>query len=120
MRPNERGSTHRRLLHALAHEALEAQDGAVEPDRGRGQRIVAEVRFMRVWLRGFDGACSVLTTDEARTVAASLQGAGLRQDAFQRAYGLTYYFDARGIRDEAVIRFEPFLPHGEVACSGCG
>ncbi len=81
---------------------------------------IAEVRSARGWLRGFDGACSVLPTERAREVAASLRAAGLRQDAFQRAYGLTYHFRIRRVRDEAVVRFEPVLPHGVVACSGCG
>lgn len=80
----------------------------------------SRVRSAEGWLRGFGGACADLTTDEARTVAEALEDAGLAQDVFQEAYGLSYYFNDRGVRNEAVIRFEPILPHGEVACSGCG
>jgi hypothetical protein len=81
---------------------------------------VADVRFAGGWLRGFDGTCSVLTTAGARTVALALHHAGLRQDVFQQAYGLTYSFESRGVRNQAVLRFEPILPHDEVACTGCG
>lgn len=81
---------------------------------------VADVRFAGGWLRGFGGTCSVLATAEARTVALALEDAGLRRDVFQQAYGLTYSFEARGVRKQAVFRFEPILPHGEIGCSGCG
>lgn len=91
-----------------------------EPAEGPLRAGVVDVRSAEGWLRGFRGACSVLSTAEARTVAETLEHAGLRRDVFQRAYGLTYYLESRGVRNEAVIRFEPILPHGEVGCSGCG
>lgn len=80
----------------------------------------APVRSLGGWLESFGGACAELSTDRARAVAEALEGAGLWQDVFQRWYGLTYYVEARGVRNEAFVRFEPILPHGEAACSGCG
>jgi hypothetical protein len=73
------------------------------------------------WLRGFSGDCSELTTEEARGVSRDLEDVGLRQDEFQRPYALTYYLQApHSVSNEAVVRFEPILPHGEVGCSSCG
>ena len=74
------------------------------------------------WMRRFGGGCSRVTTGEARVVAGALAGAGFRQDEeFQTAYALTYYLAPRGaVRNEIAIRFEPILPHGEVACTSCG
>jgi hypothetical protein len=84
---------------------------------------ISHVRSVGGWLRGFGGACSDLTTEEARSVSEALEGEGVvRQDEFQWAYGLTYYYylKAYGPSRTVVLRFEPILPHGEVACSGCG
>ncbi|HEX6329860.1 MAG TPA: hypothetical protein VF129_01030 [Actinomycetota bacterium] len=73
------------------------------------------------WLRGFDGACSRLTIGQARRVADWLEDGGVRQDEFRQMYGLTYYFHApRSVASEAVLRFEPILPHGEIGCTSCG
>ena len=81
-----------------------------------------DVSNVEAWLRGFGGGCSSVTTEDARTVAEALGDAGFGQDEeFQKAYALTYYFEGRGvIRNEAVIRFDPILPHGEVGCASCG
>ncbi|HEX6230868.1 MAG TPA: hypothetical protein VF029_04090 [Actinomycetota bacterium] len=82
---------------------------------------VFDVRSRGLWLRGFDAGCSALTTEDARAVARALEDAGHAEDEFQNVYGLTYYVDATGpVGNDAVIRFEPILPHGEVGCSGCG
>jgi hypothetical protein len=82
---------------------------------------VSDVRSDGGWLRGFGGGCSVLRTEDAREVAAALERAGFGQDEFQRWYGLVYYSEGRGpVRNEAVIRFEPILPHGKAGCSACG
>jgi len=98
-----------RILRWLPEEAAEPLRAAISDVRSDGG-----------WLRGFGGGCSVLPTEEARTVAAALEAAGFAQDEFQRAYGLVYYLEGLGSVSEAVIRFEPILPHGKAGCSGCG
>jgi hypothetical protein len=114
--------------YAVCYQALQ---GRIEPARilrwlpAQAARLLGTTDPAVVsdadWLRGFRGACSDLTTDEAREVADALEGAGLGQDEFQQAYGLTYYVEAgSSVPKEVVIRFEPILPHGEVGCSGCG
>ena len=94
-------------LPASAAELMRSRASDVEPD---------ERRFRRS-----RGRCSDLPTEEARAVAEALEEAGLRQDPFQSPYALTYYLRAPGPAwKEAVVRFEPILPHGEVGCSSCG
>ena len=67
--------------------------------------------------------CSVVTTEEARTIVGWLQGAGLQQG--DSTYNLNYWFEVRATPDqpdppEASIGFEPVLPDGQSTCSDCG
>jgi hypothetical protein len=73
-------------------------------------------------LRGSSGGCSVVTTDDARAVAAAFQDGAFRQDLeFREMYALTYHVRGGGaVRNEAAIRFDPILPHGEAGCTSCG
>jgi hypothetical protein len=66
------------------------------------------------------GGCFDVTTEEARSLAKALDGAG---PAFARkggAINLIYGFDAPGPSRQVGISFDPYLPHGEVTCSACG
>jgi hypothetical protein len=70
--------------------------------------------------RGAGPGCFAVTTNEARSLAKALDGAG---PAFARkggAINLNYKFDAPGPSRQVWITFDPFLPHGEVTCSACG
>ena len=66
------------------------------------------------------------TTEDARALAQALDQVGLEQSHTQNAWGLEYHFDppvpiAPGpIENTISVWFEPYLPHGEVTCSGCG
>ena len=67
--------------------------------------------------------CSVVTTEEARTILGWLQGAGLQQG--DSTYVLNYSFEVRATTSqpdppEAGIKFEPVLPDGQWICSACG
>ncbi len=64
--------------------------------------------------------CTDLTTEEARALAEALNAAGLEQFKDRRVtpYVLAYRLEAPG-RIRAIM-FEPYLPHGEITCSGCG
>jgi len=77
------------------------------------------VRSEGGWLRGFDGACSVLTTEDAHALVEALEEAGLRQDEFQKVFRLAYYVGTQGpVDQQSVIWFEPILPHGVVPLPG--
>lgn len=67
--------------------------------------------------------CSVVTTEDARTIVGWLQGAGLSQG--DSTYNLNYWFEVGATPDqpdppEARIWFEPVLPDGQSTCSECG
>jgi hypothetical protein len=62
----------------------------------------------------------VAPTNEARSIAKALDGAGPATARKGGAINLTYKFDAPGLRRQVWISFDPFLPHGEVTCSQCG
>ena len=97
------------LLPAAAQRVLRARDW-----RTRGLRLRPSAR------RGIYGGCFAVTTNEARSLAKALDGAG---PAFARKGGLldlNYKFDAPGPSRQVWIGFNPFLPHGEVTCSRCG
>jgi hypothetical protein len=81
-----------------------------------------DVRSVEGWLRGFGGGCSSVSTEHARAVADALEDAGFGQnEEFQEAYALTYYFEGEGVlRNAAIVRFDPILPHGELGCTSCG
>jgi hypothetical protein len=72
-------------------------------------------------------ACSVVPTEEARTVAQALSAAGLEERGGGEGRGseslsrLTYRFKAPDARPgHGYIYFEPTLPHGEWTCTPCG
>jgi len=97
------------LLPAAAQRVLRARDW-----RTRALRLRPSAR------RGIYGGCFAVTTNEARSLAKALDGAG---PAFARKGGLldlNYKFDAPGPSRQVWIGFNPFLPHGEVTCSRCG
>ena len=67
---------------------------------------------------GFHPRCFAVTTNEARSLAKVLDGAGPAKKG--GAFGLNYTFDAPGPRRQVWITFDPYLPHGETTCSRCG
>jgi hypothetical protein len=70
--------------------------------------------------RGAGPGCFAVTTNEARSLAKALDGAG---PAIARKGGLinlNYKFDAPGPRRQVWISFSPYLPHGETPCLMCG
>jgi hypothetical protein len=73
-------------------------------------------------LRGRDWRtrCFAVTTNEARSLAKALDGAGPATARKGGAIRLHYTFDAPGPSRQVWISFDPFLPHGEVTCSQCG
>jgi hypothetical protein len=104
-----------------------------KPRQGRGvqmspARIVAllpaaaqNVFRGRDWnARGAGPGCFAVTTNEARSLAKALDGAGPATKRAGIAIRLHYTFDAPGPSRQVWIGFDPFLPHGEVTCSGCG
>jgi hypothetical protein len=104
-----------------------------KPRQGRGvqmspARIVAllpaaaqNVFRGRDWnARGAGPGCFAVTTNEARSLAKALDGAGPATKRAGSAIRLHYTFDAPGQSRQVWIGFDPFLPHGEVTCSGCG
>jgi hypothetical protein len=70
--------------------------------------------------RGVYGGCFDVTTEEARSLAKALDGAGPATARKGGAINLTYKFDAPGPSRQVSIGFDPYLPHGETTCSGCG
>ena len=64
--------------------------------------------------------CFAVTTNEARSLAKALDGAGPATARKGGAIRLHYTFDAPGPSRQVWISFDPFLPHGEVTCSQCG
>jgi hypothetical protein len=80
-------------------------------------------------LHGSDppSACSIVPTEEARTISRALDAAGLEKRSggegrgSYNEFGLTYRFQAPDQRPGHVyISFEPTLPHGEWICTACG
>ncbi len=72
--------------------------------------------------RGFlpGSSCFAATTNEARSLAKALDGAGPATARKGGAIRLHYTFDAPGPSRQVWISFDPFLPHGEITCSQCG
>jgi hypothetical protein len=64
--------------------------------------------------------CFAVTTNEARSLAKALDGAGPASARKGGAINLNYKFDAPGPSRQVWIGFDPFLPHGETTCLGCG
>ena len=61
------------------------------------------------------GGCFAVTTNEARSLAKALDGAGPAKKG-----RLRYGFDAPGPSRQVWIGFSPYLPHGETTCLPCG
>jgi hypothetical protein len=72
--------------------------------------------------RGAGPGCFAMTTNEARSLAKVLDGAGPAEARKGGSIRLHYKFDAPGPSRQVWIGFDPFLPHGEVARGGqcCG
>ena len=70
--------------------------------------------------RGAGPGCFAVTTNEARSLAKALDGAGPAAARKGGGINLNYKFDAPGPSRQVWIGFDPFLPHGETTCSGCG
>ena len=70
--------------------------------------------------RGAGPGCFAVTSNEARSLAKALDGAGPATKREGGAIDLNYKFDAPGPSRQVWIGFDPFLPHGEVTCSSCG
>ena len=70
--------------------------------------------------RGAGPGCFAVTTNEARSLAKDLDGAGPATARKGGAIRLHYTFHAPGPSRQVWISFDPFLPHGEVTCSQCG
>ena len=65
--------------------------------------------------RGAGPGCFAVTTDEARSLAKALDGAGPEKKG-----RLNYRFNAPGPSRQVWIGFNPYLPHGETTCWQCG
>ena len=61
--------------------------------------------------RGAGPGCFAVTTDEARSLAKALDGAGPAKKG-----RLNYKFNAPGPSRQVWIGFNPYLPHGETTC----
>lgn len=70
--------------------------------------------------RGAGPGCFAVTTNEARSLAKALDGAGPASARKGGTINVNYKFDAPGPSRQVWISFDPFLPHGEVACTSCG
>jgi hypothetical protein len=67
----------------------------------------------------FSEYCFKLTTEEARTVAASLSG--FKGDTEAQGSRLAYQLrEEEGWPEAKLIWFEPYFPHGQITCSACG
>ena len=68
------------------------------------------------------GDCSRVTTDDARTVAQMLDGAGFQRNPFATSLRALQYLlpDPDDIENNVSISFGPILPHGEAAFFGPG
>ena len=103
------------LLPAAAQNVLRGRDWRAEVSRGPG--VGPGVPGVR---RGVYGGCFAVTTNQARSLAKALDGAGPATARKGGAIRLHYTFDAPGPSRQVWISFDPFLPHGEVTCSQCG
>jgi hypothetical protein len=97
------------LLPAAAQNVLRGRDW-----RTRALRLSPSAR------RGIYGGCFAVTTNEARSLAKALDGAGPATARKGGGINLNYRFDAPGPSRQVFISFDPFLPHGETTCFACG
>ena len=102
------------LLPAAAQKVLRGRDWRTEVSRGPGVApgVPGAVR------RGVYGGCFAVTTNEARSLAKALDGAGPADARKGGGINLHYQFDAPGPSRQVWIGFSPFLPHGETTCLG--
>ncbi len=61
-----------------------------------------------------------MTTQEVRSLAATLDTAGIERDTSLRLQYDLSPLTLNPIRRRAFVFFEPYLPDGEVTCSACG
>jgi hypothetical protein len=71
--------------------------------------------------QGHNG-CVDMTTEEARSFAATLDAAGIDRVTYLR---LRLEYDLSSLTLSTIFRrarvfFEPYVPHGEITCSSCG
>ena len=73
----------------------------------------------RDWLRvgAGRGSCFAVTTNEARSLAKALDGAGPATARKGGWINLNYRFVAPDPSRQVLIGFTPYLPHGEFTCS---
>ncbi len=103
------------LLPAAAQKVLRDREWRTEVSRGPGLRPgVPGVR------RGVYGGCFAVTTNEARSLAKALDGAGPATARKGGGINLNYRFVAPDPSRQVWISFSPYLPHGETTCLGCG
>jgi hypothetical protein len=69
--------------------------------------------------RGAGPGCFAVTTNEARSLAKALDGAGPATARKGGFINLNYSFDAPGPSRQVGISFGPFLPHGVLTYSQC-
>jgi hypothetical protein len=69
----------------------------------------------RDWNARDEGGCFAVTTEGARSLARALDGAGPAETG-----RLNFTFDVEGTSRQVFIGFNPYFPHGETACLGCG
>jgi hypothetical protein len=67
-----------------------------------------------------NGGCVDMTTQEARSLAATLDAAGIERDTSPRLQYDLSPLTLSPIRRRAFVFFEPYLPDGEIPCSACG
>jgi hypothetical protein len=67
-----------------------------------------------------NGGCVDMTTQEARSLAATLDAAGIERDTAPRLQYDLSPLTLSPIRRKAFVFFEPYLPDGEITCSACG
>ena len=103
------------LLPAAAQNVLRDRDWRTEVSRGPG--VAPGVPGVR---RGIYGGCFAVTTNEARSLAKALDGAGPATARKGGFVNLNYRFVAPDPSRQVWISFSPFLPHGETTCLGCG
>jgi hypothetical protein len=115
--------------------------GQTNPRLGRGAPTIDSSRILELlppslahqihatgWMgRNWNGACSVVTTEEARAATGALEGAvpewrGRREGrGAESPYRVAYSFEAIGRQPGRItIYLEPALPHGEWICTPCG
>jgi hypothetical protein len=109
------------LLTALPDEAEVLLRTKLRPEAEASHPVM--VRLPQAWGRdmppNWRGYCSVLTTAEARVLNETLDRSGFEEET--PGWAITYPLEvADPARTDATIQFEPVLPHGGWACSGCG